>query len=109
MVGAEALIWAGLGSVNLRVAALGRCANRGKTWAMVWPAYWREVTATKSAFGWCRSNRTRSSPAYPEAPTTATGIADERVMRFKAESPAGINRRGSTARILGAVNACCIG
>jgi len=50
------------GSVKMQGFDLGWLANFGKTCASVCPAFWREVTATNSTWGWHSSNRTSSSP-----------------------------------------------
>jgi hypothetical protein len=43
-------------------ARLGMAGELREDLATVWPAYWREVTATSSACGWPSIRRTSSSP-----------------------------------------------
>jgi len=52
----------GPGFAEMEVFGAGMMANLGKTWATVWPANCREVTAANSTPGCRKSRRTNSSP-----------------------------------------------
>jgi len=52
----------GLGLAEVERPGAWQVGEFGKTWATVWPANWRDVTAANSARGWPNSSRTSSSP-----------------------------------------------